>query len=367
LLTHHKTPAHQPPGPDTEHSGPLSFGRFTAYVGITCAIVALFAFSWMLSDVLLIAFGSIVFAVAIRTLARPLHTHTPLSESWAVGLVVILLILAGLGLSWLFGQQIAQQLHGLQERIPRAIADVRTRMESHEAGRFVLERISNAHTGGSSLAGLQKFAALSATTIGHAALMFFGGIFIAANPALYLNGFVRLFPVSYRAKLKKAFLESGQALRRWLLGQAVSMVCVGTLTGVGLLVVGAPLALVLGIIAGLLNFIPVIGPALAFGPGILVALTESPRTALYAAIVYLVVQQLEGHAITPLSQRWAVNLPPAFALFAVFSFAILFGLFGVLLGIPLAVVSLCLVKRLYVENALETAPSSTAETLETAP
>jgi predicted PurR-regulated permease PerM len=262
-------------------------------------------------------------------------------------------VAAAVGLSWLFGRQIAQQLEGLGERIPRALEDVRAWIGKQPAGEFILTRISGFTDGGGSLAGVQKFAAISVTTVGHAVLMFFGGIFMAANPALYLNGFVRLFPVGYRVKLRTALVESGEALRKWLLGQLVSMTCVGLLTGIGLRLVGAPLPLVLGIIAGLLNFIPILGPVIAFGPGVLVALTDSPQTAAYAALVYFIVQELEGHAITPLAQRWAVKLPPAYGLLAVLSFAMLFGFFGVLFGIPLAVVVMCLVQNLYIENALE--------------
>lgn len=337
---------------------PISFGRFTAYVAIVCAMVVLFAFSWMLREVLLIAFGSLVFAVAIRTLAAPLHQRARFSETWAVAVVVILLVALGLGLSWLFGQQIAQQLQGLQERIPRAIEEVRAWLEARPAGRYAIEKLSTASEegGGSAVAGVQKFLAIGAATIGHAIVMFFGGVFMAANPKLYFDGFLRLFPVSFRPKLRGALLETGASLRHWLLGQGVSMLCVGLLTGIGLWIAGAPLALVLGIIAGLLNFIPVLGPTLAFGPGVLVALTESPRTAVYAIVVYLLVQQLEGHAITPLAQRWAVKLPPAFGLLAVLSFALLFGFFGVLFGIPLAVAVMCLVRKLYVERLEKNAP-----------
>jgi predicted PurR-regulated permease PerM len=316
----------------------------------------------MLRDVLLIAFGAIVFAVAIRTIARPIYQHTRISERWAVALVIVLLVVGAIGLSWLFGRQIAQQMQGLEERIPRAIAEVRAWLENQAAGKFVLSRLSgmsdDAANGGNALAGLQKFAAISAATIGHAVLMFFGGVFMAADPKLYLDGFVRLFPVGYRPKLHDGLVSAGDALRQWLLGQLVAMACVGVLTGVGLRIVGAPLPLVLGIMAGMLNFIPILGPVLAFGPGVLVALTDSPHTALYAAIVYLVVQQLEGHAITPLAQRWAVKLPPAFGMLAVVSFALLFGVFGVLFGVPLAVVVMRLVQKLYIENGLEHRGSS---------
>ena len=339
-----------------KHLSTPSLGRVAAYVGVACGIVAIFALCWILRDVLLVAFGAIVFAVVIRAIAQPLSRLLHINERWAVAAVVILLVAGAIALAWLFGLQIAQQMQGLGERLPRAIEEVRTWIESRPAGRFVLERVNGfTDGGGTSLAGVQKFAAISATTLGHAVMMFFGGIFIASNPSLYLDGFVRLFPTGYRRKLKHALTESGEALRKWILGQLVSMLCVGTLTGVGLWIAGAPLPLVLGIIAGLLNFIPILGPVIAAGPGILVALTEGPRIAIYAAIVYFIVQELEGHAITPLAQRWAVRLPPAYGLVAVLSFALLFGFFGVLFGIPLAVVVMCLVQVLYVKNGLEAA------------
>jgi predicted PurR-regulated permease PerM len=332
---------------------PLSLGRFAAFVGVACGIVAIFALSWRLRDVLLIAFGAIVFAVAIRAAARPLIRFGRMPERWAVALVVTVLVVSAIGLAWLFGRQITQQLQGLSERLPRAIEEVRAWIESRPAGQFVIARVGGLSEGGASLEGLQRFVAISATTIGHAVLMFFGGIFMAANPPLYLDGFVRLFPMSYRSRLRGALVESGEALRKWIVGQLVSMTCVGLLVGIGLSLIGAPLALVLGIIAGLLNFIPILGPILATGPGLLVAITDGPMTAVYAAIVYFIVQQLEGHAITPLAQRWAVKLPPAYGLVAVLSFALLFGFFGVLFGMPLAVVVMYLVRNLYVEQALE--------------
>ena len=333
---------------------PMRFGRFAGYVGVACGIVAVFALCWLLRDVLLLAFGSIVFAVALRAAAGPLSRLLHVRERWAVAIVVIFLVSGALGLAWLFGQQIAQQLQGLSERLPLAIDEVRAWIQHNAAGRFVLARVSGLTDGGGpSLAGLQKFAAVSATTVGHAVLMFFGGIFLAADPDLYRHGVVRLFPRSQRPRLNDALVASGDALRKWLLGQLVSMACVGLLTGIGMAIIGAPLALVLGIIAGLLNFIPILGPVLAAGPGILVAFTDSPQTAVYAAIIYFIVQQLEGHAITPLAQRWAVKLPPAYGLIAVLSFALLFGFFGVLFGMPLAVVVMYLVRDLYVEDGLE--------------
>ncbi len=331
----------------------MPLGRVAAYAAAVFAIAALFALGWVLRDVLLLTFGAILVATIIRAGAHPLIQRAKMGERWAVILVALGLVLTGAGVFWLFGHQIASQLQGLSERLPRAFAAVREWLESNQAGRFLLERAAGLAEDGSWLENAPKLLAISATTIGHMFLMLFVGIYLAMNPRLYREGFVRLFPQAQRNKLLHALNESGDALRKWLLGQLVSMSSVGILTGVGLWIVGAPLPLGLGIMAGLLEFIPAIGPVLAFVPGVLVALTEGPEVALYAAIVFIVVQQLEGSIIMPLAQRWAVELPPAYGLVAVLSFSLLFGFLGILFGSPLAVVAMCLVRNLYLQNGIE--------------
>ena len=327
--------------------------RFTGYVATACAIVAIFAVCWLLRVVLLLAFGSIVVAIIIRTAARPLQGRAGIRERGAVFIVVLLFAMLGVGLFWLFGQQIAAQSSGLTERLPQALDSVRAMLENNAAGRFVLEKLDAIDGSGAWLENAGKFLAITTGTIGHLMLMIFAGIYFAATPAPYLEGFVQLFPLTQRHRLREALLDAGTALRKWLLGQVVSMTSVGLLTGVGLALVGAPLPLVLGLMAGLLEFVPILGPVLAFIPGVMVALTESPETALSAAAVYLVVQQIEGNVIMPLAQRWAVELPPAFGLLSLVGFGLMFGVFGILFGSPLAVVLMCLVQKLYVEHGLE--------------
>ncbi len=144
--------------------------------------------------------------------------------------------------------------------------------------------------------------------------MLFVGIYLAANPKMYLDGLVRLFPMCQRAKLQNALRDSGEGLRKWLLGQLVSMVSVGLLTGLGLWMVGAPLPLALGLMAGLLEFIPVVGPILAIGPGVLVALTghiaqktlAHAEAAHQAGLVreYLLRSTPGNHDDTPLIEGW---------------------------------------------------------------
>jgi predicted PurR-regulated permease PerM len=174
-------------------------------------------------------------------------------------------------------------------------------------------------------------------------------VYLAMSPETYRRGLLRLIPPARRDQTEEALDAAGNALRNWLLGQGVAMLGVGIATTLGLWLVGVPTPIVLGVIAALLDFVPFFGPIVAAIPGVLLGFQESPQTALYAALVYLVVQQLEGNVLQPLAQRWAVHIPPALSLLAVVAFGLLFGIVGILFAVPLAVVTMVLVRKLYVE------------------
>src|SRR5690606_10560938 len=166
-------------------------------------------------------------------------------------------------------------------------------------------------------------------------LIAFLALYLALEPRRYMEGALRLVPLSGRDNARNAMCAAGAALRTWLLGQGIAMLAVGVAAGIGLASAGVPLALALGIVAGIADFVPIIGPILAAVPGILIGFSVSPETALYATLVCLVVQQLEGNIVMPIAQRWAVALPPAIALVSVVAFGLLFGVLGVLFATPL--------------------------------
>jgi predicted PurR-regulated permease PerM len=149
-----------------------------------------------------------------------------------------------------------------------------------------------------------------------------------------------------RANVDAALGSSARALRNWLGGQLVAMVVVGVVTGVGLALLDVPLALSLATIAALLEFIPFLGPIIAAIPAILIAFTVDPMTALYVLLLYVGVQQLEGYVLTPLVQRWAVELPPALGVLSVVVLGVLFGVPGALFAVPLTIVAIVLVREL---------------------
>ena len=144
----------------------------------------------------------------------------------------------------------------------------------------------------------------------------------------------------------------GTGLWRWIQGQLLDMVAVAVMTGAGLWLIGVPLFATLGLIAGITNVIPYVGPFLSGVPAVLIAFTLGMREAVYAALVFLVVQQIDGHVLMPMIQKRSTQLPPVLTILAVIGFGVLFGFIGILVATPLLLVVLILVRMLYVEDVL---------------
>ena len=154
------------------------------------------------------------------------------------------------------------------------------------------------------------------------------------------------------AARREVLEEAGSTLQRWLLAQLVSMGIVGLLTTLGLWLLGVPLALTLGILAALSEFIPNFGPILSAVPAVLLALVDSPRLALWVVVLYAGIQAAESYLITPLVQQRLASLPPVLVIVSQLLGGILFGFLGFALATPLLAVAMVLIKRLYVEDRL---------------
>jgi predicted PurR-regulated permease PerM len=324
------------------------------------ALVAVAVLIWAVAEVWVIGFGAIVFATVLRALSGPLARLSGWSERVSLLVVVLGLLLAFTGLFWLFGRQAVQQFAELQERLPGAAEKFKTWLAGSEFGQTIVDSFKQATQDGSPLQSAGVAVGAVVGGLGNLLLIVFAGIYFAADPALYRRGALRLLPPSRRAQVGRALDDAGESLHRWLVAQLVIMVTVGVLTGVGLAIVGVPLSMSLGLIAGLLDFVPVVGPVVAAIPGVLLAFAQGPETALYALGVYVVVQQIESNLLTPLIQRWAVELPPVIALLSIVAAGLLFGVLGVIFATPMTVVVMALVKHLYVEDTLEQAETSPA-------
>lgn len=332
---------------------PISEAQFVRRTLIVIALVALAMFLWMLRDVLLMIFGAVVIATLFRSLAAQFQ-RLRVPPGLALGLSVLTVIAVIGGAIALFGQQLVAQTEGLSQALPKAWASLQQRIEATGLP-IDPKQLSPAGAGSGLAASAGRFVMSLGGGLADALLIVVGGIFIAASTQFYTTGVVKLIPESKRDLTRDALNDSGKALRLWLKAQLVAMVLIGLLTGLGLWILGVPSALALGLIAGLLEFIPFVGPILAAIPAILIALAIDPQLALWTVLLYVLIQNIEGYAVQPIIQSWAVDVPGAVLLFALLACGGLFGPLGVVFAAPLTVVTYVLVKRLYVREALDTA------------
>jgi predicted PurR-regulated permease PerM len=323
---------------------------FIRRVLIVLGLAALAFILWQLRMVLVMLFGAVVVATVFRALADVIRNRLKVPDWVAVGTSVLLILGAIGAMAAVFGNQVADQVAVLGEALPRAWQSLERRVGEMGLG----EALRSASLGGGSMSGFGRTLMSVGGGIADFVVVLFAGIFLAAQPNFYRAGAVKLVPAGKRALVAEAMIESERALRMWLKGQLIAMLMVGLLTGAGLWLLGVPSALVLGMVAGLLEFIPFAGPILAAIPAVLLALAVSPDMALWVALLYFAVQQLEGVVLQPLIQQYAVDLPGVVLLFALIAFGSLFGALGVILAAPLGVVTYVLVKRLYVIEALDT-------------
>lgn len=329
--------------------------QFVRRVLIVLGLTSLVALTWLLRTLILMFFGAIVVATVFRALADRISQVTgwPAGRSTLISIASILLVLAGL--IALFGSHVAEQIQILRHTIPAAWHAFEARMGDLGLGEQIKNLAQNIRApGGSSFSAFAGTVLSIGSGIADVLVVIVAGIFLASQPRFYLTGMVKLIPPGKRALALESIAESETALRLWLRGQLIAMIVVGLLTGVGLWALGMPSALALGLLAGLLEFIPFAGPILSAVPAILLALAVSPDLALWVLLLYFAVQQFEGYILTPLVQQYAVDLPGVVLLFSLIAFGILFGTLGVILAAPLTVVTYVLVKRLYVIEALHT-------------
>jgi predicted PurR-regulated permease PerM len=266
-----------------------------------------------------------------------------------LGATGVLVLMAAAG--FYLGPDLVAQMRNVASTLPEAANRV--------AGLLGLGSMADLIKDGttaSAIGGLATRVIAWSTTIagalGSFLLIVFGGIYLALDPRLYRDGLIKLVPPAIQSNVGVTLDDAGQALKRWLRGQVVAMLLVGVFTSLGLWLSGVPSAFALGVIAGLAEFVPIIGPILAAIPALLIASSQDLQTVALALAVLVVIQQVESNLITPLIADRMVSIAPAVGLFAVVAMGVLFGPLGLLLGFPLVVVIDVAVRRLYVHDTL---------------
>lgn len=337
-----------------EHS---SYRDFAARATITVAIACLGLLTlWLFYrgvGVLLMLFGGVLISLLFRAMAEPFVRYTRL-PLWAAVLTVVILTFGIFGLAgWLIAPSVSAQFEELTVRLPEAIDRVRARLLSFGWAQWLVQRGGDAANGNELFQQITNAFRITFLAGGAMVIVTLLAIYMAAQPGVYVHGLVRLLPVNFRPRARTVARELYRMLRVWLLTKLLTMILTGAGVGVGLWLLDTPMALALGILAGVLEFIPTVGPLISAVPAVLIAFVKSPVAALQVAALYFAVQWIGNHVATPLIQQRTLSIPPAVTLALVALLGTFFGFGGLLLSGPLAVVIVVLVKKLYVEDVLE--------------
>lgn len=328
-----------------------NFGRFTTKVLFVVMVVGMVLIAVRLVELWLTIFAAMVFATGLRLLAGPIARFTPIRGGASV-LMALCVVVGVFGtVFYAFGRELAVQVHSLSRDLPDAWARIDAHMRANPIGTVILDRIDAIQGQSDGLfSKLPQFARSVAAIFGGVLVVFVGGIFLAMNPEFYRAGLVAMMPCEHQALMRTCLEACGKALHNWLLGQSIAMLIVGSLVATGLSFAGVPSAAALGLLTGLSQLIPLIGPTASAIPGLILAASHGWQTAAWALGIYVGIQQLEANLITPHIQSHMTKMPPVLVLFAILGFGLLLGPLGVMLAAPLAVVIFTLIKTLYAET-----------------
>ena len=348
-----------PPRAAEQGAAPASAADFARRMVVATLVVLLLvtaaAALWAGVHVLLQAFAGVLFAVFLTALGEWFSRKTRLSYHLSLVVVVLGLFLVVGGLVFLLASHLAMQVSELSQKLPESFAQLRTYLSESSWGRMLLQQVPKSPK---ALAEVNDFSRVTGLVSGVAGFLvsvvviLFVGIFGAAEPRLYRSGLLHLVPAAHRPRTGEALDAVLFNLRWWLVGQVLLMFIIGVTTTICMMALGIPLALTLGVIAGVLEMIPYLGPWISAVPALLMALLVGPWHVLAVGGVYLGLHVLEGYILLPLIQRRAVHLPPALTLVSQVLLGELLGFMGLFVAAPLTVTGVVLLKMLYVEDTL---------------
>lgn len=326
---------------------------------IWLGIAALIVLVAILARPLLIIFGGLVFGAMIDGGARLLERVLPIPRAWRVTIVLLLIAIFFAWTALFAGNQIAQQAAELPAIIQAQAIRI---LELLERRGFDINIEHFQNLAESALGGLGELTAAVGGFIGGLTTLFLMavlGIYFAAEPKPYQRGVAWLLPADRRDYFEETALLMGRSLRRLMAGRLLGMVVEGVATWFLLMVYGVPMAALLGLLTGLLAFLPNIGAPISGLLMILVGFSGGVDMGIYCIIVYVVVQTVDGNIIVPMVARKTVDLAPALVLGAQLIMGALFGILGLALADPLVAMLKIWLER---EAQLHELPEAAQET-----
>jgi len=312
--------------------------------------------AWRTVSSLLIIFASVLFAAFLDAAARTIAPIFPVNRAWRLTVVLLLLsALSAFGLVWGAGK-VPEQIHLLLDVMETQLEVVQQHLLSFgvdllgpEAGRNFARWFFDQ---GRFLSNAQLVLGTATSFLTNALIILFLGILFAFDPSSYRESLVIMVKQSYRARTRAVLDEMGRVLRLWFIGQVIRIALMTVCVWGALYLIGLPGPFVLGLQAGLSNFIPYLGPIVAAIPIALVAMPFGGSVLVWAVVVYTIIQSIEGYVIGPLIQGHAIAAPPAWTLAAILLLGALFGVMGIALATPLVAIGRVAIIRFYVEDYL---------------
>ncbi len=331
------------------HPEDLPFLRRLAWtVAVACLLIVI----WRAANLLLLAFGSVLGAVAFRSAARLFRRMGVGNERVALGLGIIL-VLALLGLiGWLLAAQFGSEIGAMLDDLPATIGAIERTLGESPVGRALVQAVRAAAGGGTIATSLAILTQGAGEVLLNFLIVLVGAMFFAGNPKLYFSGIVLLTPPPARPAMEHALDQVSQALGLWLKAKVITLAVMTVLIGAGLWLAGMKSWAALALLGGLSEFVPYVGPAVAMVPAVALAATGGSDLLWRTVAAYAVVRLFEAYALTPWITRRVVRIPAAVTLFTILAAGAVFGVYGLFFAGALLVVTYVGVREFYLRDTL---------------
>ncbi|HEX4693198.1 AI-2E family transporter [Sphingomonas sp.] len=326
--------------------------RFIRRVVLLIVIGAITIALYRAGDLLILAFGSILGAITIRAVAARFRKHLHLPHRLSLALAMLTAPLFVAFLIWLLTVQFGTQINALIAETPMLIDRLAAWMAQSTLGAKIVDAARAAYAGSQAAQDVGAVARTGATVVLNVVLLVVGALFFAVEPRRYRNGLLLLVPKNKRPAFGDALADLARTLRLWLRAQLLLMTIMGVLIGLGLWISGVPSAAALGLLAGMSEFIPYIGPTVAMLPALGLAAATGTGPLVGAIATFAVVRLVHDNGITPYVQSRVVQIPPAVTLFAIVAMGLIFGVIGLVFSAPLLVAIYALTRSLYLRETI---------------
>ena len=321
-------------------------------LGYTIVVAAALVVVWRAGNLLLLAFGSVLGAVMFRSAARLIQRAGLRNWNIALGLgtLVVLALFGAIG--YLLTVQFGTEIGGMLGNLPGTIKKIEAAVSTGAVGKAIVRAVQAATSGSTIANRLGNLVQGAGEVLINFVIVIVGAMFIAGDPRSYERAVVLLTPPPGRPTVERAIHEISMSLRLWLKAKIISMALMTVVIGGSLWIAGLKSWASLGLLGGLSEFVPYIGPAVAMLPSIGIAATVGGAVLWRTIVAYLVVRVFEGWLLTPVLNRQVVSIPPALTLFTILAAGAVFGIYGVFFAGALLVVAFVGVRELYLRDML---------------